>query len=136
MVESVNKVILEGIKQRLELHKAKWADELNNVFWAYRTMSRTATSETPYHLTFGTEAVILIEIRVPSFKVTHFDEGRNGQLLHENLDLLDEVREEARLRTLVYKQKIANFYNKRVRPQTFKIGDLVLRKVGLTGFET
>ncbi|GKU96129.1 hypothetical protein SLEP1_g9399 [Rubroshorea leprosula] len=92
--------------------------------------------ETPYHLAFGTEAIILIEIGVPSFRVTHFDEGRNGQLLRENLDLLDDVREEARLQTLVYKQKIANFYNKRVRPRTFKVGDLVLRKAGLTGFET
>ncbi|GKV49730.1 hypothetical protein SLEP1_g56466 [Rubroshorea leprosula] len=139
MVKFVNKVILEGIKPRLELHKARWADELNNVLWAYKTMSRRyyfkpgLLGETPYHLAFGIEAVILIEIGVPSFRVTHFDEGRNGQLLRENLDLLDEVREEAQLRTLVYKQKIANFYNKRVRPQTFKVGDLVLRKVGITG---
>ncbi|GKU88934.1 hypothetical protein SLEP1_g3141 [Rubroshorea leprosula] len=43
MVESVNKCILEGIKPRLEQHKAKWADELNNVLWAYRTTSQTAT---------------------------------------------------------------------------------------------
>ncbi|GKV30031.1 hypothetical protein SLEP1_g38898 [Rubroshorea leprosula] len=136
MVESVNKCILEGIKPRLEQHKTKWANELNNVLWAYRTTSRTATGETPYHLAFGTEAVIPIEIGVPSFRVTHFDEGRNGQLLRENLDLLDDVREEARLRTLVYKQKIANFYNKRVRPRTFKVGDLVLNKAGLTGVET
>ncbi|GKV44734.1 hypothetical protein SLEP1_g51893 [Rubroshorea leprosula] len=136
MVESVNKCILEGIRPRLEQHKAKWADKLNNVLWAYRTMSRTATGETPYHLAFGTEAVIPVEIGVSSFWVTHFDEERNGQLLRENLDLLAEVREEARLRTLVYKQKLANFYNKRVRPRTFKVGDLVLRKAGLTGFET
>ncbi|GKV22033.1 hypothetical protein SLEP1_g31937 [Rubroshorea leprosula] len=31
MVESVNKCILEGIKPRLDQHKARWADELNNV---------------------------------------------------------------------------------------------------------
>ncbi|GKV02804.1 hypothetical protein SLEP1_g15195 [Rubroshorea leprosula] len=136
MVESVNKCILEGIRPRLEQHKAKWADKLNNVLWAYRTTSRTATGETPYHLAFGTKAVIPVEIGVSSFRVTHFDEGRNGQLLRENLDLLVEVREEARLQTLVYKQKLANFYNKRVRPQTFKVGDLVLKKAGLTGFET
>ncbi|GKV44466.1 hypothetical protein SLEP1_g51650 [Rubroshorea leprosula] len=92
--------------------------------------------ETPYHLAFGTEAVIPVEIGVPSFRVTHFDEERNGQLLRENLDLLAEVREEARLRTLAYKQKLTNFYNKRVHPRTFKVGDLVLRKAGLTGFET
>ncbi|GKV48613.1 hypothetical protein SLEP1_g55410 [Rubroshorea leprosula] len=90
MVESVNKCILEGIKPRLEQHKTKWADELNNVLWAYRTTSRTATCETPYHLAFGTEAVIPVEIGVSSFRVTHFDEGRNGQLLRENLDLLAE----------------------------------------------
>ncbi|GKV24303.1 hypothetical protein SLEP1_g33930 [Rubroshorea leprosula] len=95
MVESVNKVILEGIKPMLELHKAKWANELNNIIWAYRTTSRIATCETPYHLAFGTEAVIPIEIGVPSFRVTHFDEERNGQLLRENLDLLDEVVEVA-----------------------------------------
>ncbi|GKV18278.1 hypothetical protein SLEP1_g28683 [Rubroshorea leprosula] len=93
MVESINKCILEGIKSRLEQHKAKWADELNNVLWAYRTTSRTATGEKPYHLAFDTEAVIPVEIGVPSFRVTHFDEGRNGQLLRENLDLLAEVRE-------------------------------------------
>ncbi|GKV13510.1 hypothetical protein SLEP1_g24510 [Rubroshorea leprosula] len=116
--------------------KSNSMDELNNILWAYRTTSRTATGETPYHLVFGTKVVIPIEIGVPSFRVTHFDERRNGQLLRENLDLLAEVREEARLRTLVYKQKLANFYNKRVCPRTFKVGDLVLRKVGLTGFET
>ncbi|GKV27231.1 hypothetical protein SLEP1_g36424 [Rubroshorea leprosula] len=45
MVESVNKAILEGIKPRLDQVKAKWADELNNILWAYRTTSRIATGE-------------------------------------------------------------------------------------------
>ncbi|GKV02582.1 hypothetical protein SLEP1_g15004 [Rubroshorea leprosula] len=136
MVESVNKAILEGIKPRLDLLKTKWADELNSVLWAYRTTTRTATGETPYHLAFGTEAVILFELGIPSLRVSHFDPARNDLLLREDLDLLDEVCERARLRTMAYKQKIANFYNKRVRRRSFKIGDLVLRKAGLTGFET
>ncbi|GKV17254.1 hypothetical protein SLEP1_g27785 [Rubroshorea leprosula] len=68
--------------------------------------------ETPYHLAFGTEAVIPVKIGVPSLRVTHFDPARNEQSLRENLDLLDEVREEARLRTLAYKQKLANSYNR------------------------
>ncbi|GKV35996.1 hypothetical protein SLEP1_g44183 [Rubroshorea leprosula] len=103
IVESVNKAILEGIKPRLDQLKTKWVDELNNVLWAYQTTSRTATGETPYHLAFGTEAVIHVEIGVPS---------------------------------LTYKQRIANLYNKRVRPRNFIVGDLVLRKAGLIGFET
>ncbi|GKV12104.1 hypothetical protein SLEP1_g23299, partial [Rubroshorea leprosula] len=136
MVESVNKAILEGIKPRLDQLKTKWVDELNNVLWAYRTTSRTATGETPYHLAFGTEAVIPVEIGVPSLRISHFEPAQNERLLRENLDLLDEVREQSRLRTLTYKQRIANLYNKRVRPRNFRVGDLVLRKAGLTGFET
>ncbi|GKU94659.1 hypothetical protein SLEP1_g8119 [Rubroshorea leprosula] len=136
MVESVNKAILEGIKPRLDQLKTKWVDELNNVLWAYQTTSRTATGETPYHLAFGTEAVILVEIGVPSLRISHFEPAQNERLLRENLDFLDEVREQSRLRTLAYKQRIANLYNKRVRPRNFRVDDLVLRKAGLTGFET
>ncbi|GKV52282.1 hypothetical protein SLEP1_g58870 [Rubroshorea leprosula] len=136
MVESVNKAILEGIKPRLDQLKTKWVDELNNVLWAYRTTSRTATGEMPYHLAFGTEAVIPVEIGVPSLRISHFELAQNERLLREILDLLDEVREQSRLWTLAYKQRIANLYNKRVRPRNFRVGDLVLRKAGLTGFET
>ncbi|GKV01291.1 hypothetical protein SLEP1_g13856 [Rubroshorea leprosula] len=136
MVESVNKTILEGIKPRLDQLKTKWAYELNNLLWAYRTTSRTATGETPYHLAFDTEAVIPVEIGVPSLRVSHFEPIQNERLLRENLDFLDEVREQSRLRTLAYKQRIANLYNKRVRPRNFRVDGLVLRKVGLTGFET
>ncbi|GKV21394.1 hypothetical protein SLEP1_g31378 [Rubroshorea leprosula] len=45
MIESVNKVILKGIKLRLDQFKAKWVDKLNNVLWAYRTTCRTIQSQ-------------------------------------------------------------------------------------------
>ncbi|GKV34071.1 hypothetical protein SLEP1_g42492 [Rubroshorea leprosula] len=92
--------------------------------------------ETPYHLAFDIEAVIPVEIGISSLKVSHFDPARNEQLLKENLDFLDKVREQSRLRTLTYKKKVASFYNKRVRPISFRINGLVLRRAGLTGFET
>ncbi|XP_077215762.1 uncharacterized protein LOC143850388 [Tasmannia lanceolata] len=43
-----------------------WAEEVLNVLWAYRTTPRTATGESPFSLTFGVEAVIPIEIGIPS----------------------------------------------------------------------
>lgn len=93
-------------------------------------------SETPYHLAFSIEVVIHIEIGISSLKVSHFDEERNGHFFRENLDLLDKVRKEAWLRTLSYKQKLANFYNKWVQSRTFRVGNLIIKKVGLTMFET
>ena len=45
------------------------------------------------------------------------------------LDLLEERREEAQLRAEAYKQKTAQYFNKRVKGRGFKVGDLVLREV-------
>ncbi|XP_077249145.1 uncharacterized protein LOC143888586 [Tasmannia lanceolata] len=47
-----------GIKKRLDDKAGRWADELYHVLWAYRTTPRTATGESPFNLSFGTEAVI------------------------------------------------------------------------------
>lgn len=70
-------------------------DELLSVLWAYRTTARTPTTKTPFNLTFGTKAVILMEIGLTSFKATMFNESKNDEELKVNLDLLDEVREKA-----------------------------------------
>ena len=50
------------IKTRLEGAKGLWPEELPNILWAYRTTVRTPTGETPFRLTYGTEAVIPVEI--------------------------------------------------------------------------
>ncbi|KAI3802009.1 hypothetical protein L1987_30131 [Smallanthus sonchifolius] len=45
----------------------------------------------------------------------------------QNLDLLEEARDHAQIRETRYKQKIESHYNKRVKHESFKVGDLVLR---------
>lgn len=69
-VKSINKVLLEGIKLRLEEKKGRWVDKLNNIFQSYKMISQTTIGVTPFHWTFGTEVVILVEISVLCFKVT------------------------------------------------------------------
>uniref|UniRef100_A0A2N9IUL6 Uncharacterized protein n=1 Tax=Fagus sylvatica TaxID=28930 RepID=A0A2N9IUL6_FAGSY len=51
--------------------------------------------------------------------------------LRSNLDLVDEVRDQAEARTRVYQQRMARYYDRRVKHREFKVGDLVLRKVTL-----
>ena len=51
--------------------------------------------------------------------------------MKENLDSLDEIRDQAAERMAKYQQKIAEYYNQRVKLRRFNIGDLVLRKVTL-----
>ncbi|RDX96131.1 Retrovirus-related Pol polyprotein, partial [Mucuna pruriens] len=52
--EAANKVILRGLRKRLEEGKGRWAEELPQVLWSYHTTSHSTTNETPFRLTFGT----------------------------------------------------------------------------------
>ncbi|GKD63993.1 reverse transcriptase domain-containing protein [Tanacetum coccineum] len=58
LVERANRSLMEGIKTRLGRERKGWVDELPNVLWAHRTSLKTSNGETPYSLTFGSEAVI------------------------------------------------------------------------------
>jgi hypothetical protein len=128
-VEAVNKIIKSILKKRLEKARGKWVDELPTALWAYRTTHKTATGHTPFALAYGTEAVIPVELEVPSHRVTYYDPASNQDLLLESLDFIDEKREEADLRAASYRHRVAKYYNGKVQPRTFSVGDLVLKRV-------
>uniref|UniRef100_A0A2N9G447 Integrase catalytic domain-containing protein n=1 Tax=Fagus sylvatica TaxID=28930 RepID=A0A2N9G447_FAGSY len=130
-VEVTNRSLLKMIKTRLEGAKGLWPEELPNILWAYRTTARTPTGETPFRLTYGTEAVIPVEIGLTTWRTNNYDEESNDDQLRSNLDLVDEVRDQAEARTRVYQQRMARYYDRRVKHREFKVGDLVLRKVTL-----
>jgi hypothetical protein len=130
-VEVTNRSLLKMIKTRLEGAKGLWPEELPNVLWAYRTIARTPTGETSFRLTFGIEAVIPEEIGLTSFRTNEYDEDNNDSQLCLNLDLLDEACDQAEVKTKAYQQRMARYYDRRVKHREFKVGDLVLRKVTL-----
>jgi transposase InsO family protein len=101
-VEVTNRSLLKMIKTRLQGAKGLWPEELPIVLWAYKTTTKTPTRETPFWLTFGTEAVILVEINLTSFRTNKYDEGNNNNQLRLNLNLLDEARDQAELKTRAY----------------------------------
>ncbi|KAL0449053.1 UNVERIFIED_CONTAM: hypothetical protein Slati_1461700 [Sesamum latifolium] len=94
-----------------------------------KTTPRGSTGETPFSLVYGTEAIIPAELGIPSHRVMNFSEECNENLLRENLDLIEELREKAFLRIQRYKNIMINSYNKRVKSRSFQVGDLVLRRV-------
>ena len=63
--ETINKVIVNGLKKRLDDAKGKWVKELPHVLWTYRTTPQHSTGETPFSMTYGTEAVIPLETGFP-----------------------------------------------------------------------
>uniref|UniRef100_A0A2N9HAC0 Uncharacterized protein n=1 Tax=Fagus sylvatica TaxID=28930 RepID=A0A2N9HAC0_FAGSY len=118
-------------KPDFEGAKGLWPEELPSILWAYRTTVRIPTGETPFRMTFGSEAVIPVEIGMTTFRTSAYDGQKNEEQLRLNLDLIDEVRETAETRMKRYQEKMARHYNSRVKPRQLSIGDLVLRKVTL-----
>ncbi|GMH16198.1 hypothetical protein Nepgr_018039 [Nepenthes gracilis] len=96
-------------------------------------MPREPTRETPFSLGYGVEAVIPIEVCLTSPRVGCFSATDNSQRLRESLDALEEVRGQARLRIAAYRQRVAYYYNKKVKARQFEVRDLVLRRVEATG---
>ena len=127
--EAVNKTILNGLRKRLDGVKGRWAEELPNVMWAYRTTPRRSTGETPFSLMYGAEAVIPAEINLCSARVGGFNPAQNNLMMAEHLDLLDECREAATIQLAEYQQSLAWRYNRDVKTREFSAGDLVLQRV-------
>nr|GEV24379.1 reverse transcriptase domain-containing protein [Tanacetum cinerariifolium] len=73
----------EGIKTRLDERSKKWLEEISHVLWAHHTMIKSSNGETPFSLTYGTEAVIPIDIGMQTFRTTRVDIIKNDEALEE-----------------------------------------------------
>nr|GEX29007.1 reverse transcriptase domain-containing protein [Tanacetum cinerariifolium] len=127
LVERANRSLGEGIKARLGEGNKNWVEELPHVLWAHRTMIKSSHGDTPFSLTYGTEAVIPAEIGMPTYRTTAVDVVNNDEELRLNLDLLEERRELAAMSEARSKSKMMKYYNSRVRGVAFKPGDFVYR---------
>ncbi|GKA89973.1 reverse transcriptase domain-containing protein [Tanacetum coccineum] len=79
LVERANKSLMHGLKARLGRERVGWVDELPNILWAHRTMLKTSNGETPFSLTYGSEAVIPAEIGMPTYRIIQFNEAQNEE---------------------------------------------------------
>uniref|UniRef100_A0A2N9GYX8 RNase H type-1 domain-containing protein n=1 Tax=Fagus sylvatica TaxID=28930 RepID=A0A2N9GYX8_FAGSY len=73
---------------------------------------RTSVGATPYSLVYGMEAVLPVEVEIPSLRIlsqTQLEEAEWAQ-------------------ATLYQRRIERAYNKKARPRTFQPGDLVLKK--------
>jgi len=128
--KAANKVILGQLKRRLGAAKGKWADELLEVLWAYRCTPQSSTGETSYNLTYGTDAMLPVEVGETTLHRQLNDLKLDEECMKIELDLLEELREKARLREEVGKQHAARRYKSKVKLRTFQPRDLVWRMTG------
>ncbi|KAL4280265.1 hypothetical protein GQ457_03G011170 [Hibiscus cannabinus] len=129
-VEAANKNIKKIVEKMTETYK-DWHEKLPFALYAYRTSVRTSTGATPFSLVYGMEAVLPIEVEIPSLRVlmeAELDEAEWVQARYDQLNLIEEKRLRAICHGQMYQKRMIRAHDKKVRPREFREGDLVLRK--------
>ncbi|RDX61976.1 hypothetical protein CR513_59745, partial [Mucuna pruriens] len=99
-VEGTNKVILGKLQRCLNRAKGLWAEHLPSILWAYHCSL--------YQLTYETNAMIPVEITKPSHRRDFFDPSKKPSYLRVDLNLVEEVKEQACIQQETCKQRVAH----------------------------
>ncbi|KAG9442537.1 hypothetical protein H6P81_018391 [Aristolochia fimbriata] len=109
LAEAFNKTLCKILKKTIGANKKSWDEKLDEALGAYRTSFRTPTQSTPYSLVYGTEAVLPLEVQLPSLRIA-MREGLTmeecAQLGLAELESLDEQRLEAQQRLECYQSRM------------------------------
>ena len=79
-----------------------WVEELPSVLWSINTTPDRSTGYTPFFMVYGAEAVLPSDIRHESPRFANYVEADNEQARQEALEVLDEKRDMALARSVVY----------------------------------
>ncbi|XXG82631.1 hypothetical protein AAC387_Pa10g0537 [Persea americana] len=129
LVEAFNKTLCKILKKMVSSHKKEWGNKLLEALWAYRTTVRGPTRRTPFSLAYGCEAVVHLEIQIPSLRISlqnDMTQENNVKLRLHELDNLDERWLEALQSIELYQARMAGSFDKKVKQHAHKKGDLVL----------
>ena len=67
--ERFNGELVQIFSNETEHQGKNWDLELLSALWAYRTSVKTSTGFTPYHLVYGKEALLPVEVELPVVKL-------------------------------------------------------------------
>ena len=129
LAEAFNKTLCKLLSKVVAKSKRDWHEKIGEALWAYKTTYKTATQATPYALVYGVEAILPLELQIPSLRVA-IQEGltseENDKLRLTELEALDERRLQAQQKMECYQARISRAFNKKVQPRSFQVGDMIL----------
>ncbi|GAA0154045.1 hypothetical protein LIER_12138 [Lithospermum erythrorhizon] len=129
VAQAFNKKLYNILKKVVSQSKRNWHEKMEEALWAYRTTYRTPTQITTYSLVYGVEAVLPLEVQIPSLRVVVNEGITTEEVVHlrlQELDSLDKQRLNAQQRLECYQSRTTKSYNKKVRQRSYQVGDMVL----------
>ncbi|XP_009589654.1 uncharacterized protein [Nicotiana tomentosiformis] len=130
-VEAANKNIKRILLIIVDSNR-QWHKKLPFTLLGYQTTMRTSTGAMPCMLVNGTEAVIPAKVEILSLRVIQEAKLENAEWIwikQEQLVLIDKRKMDAVCHIQLYQNRMANAFNKRLKPRQFMPGQLVLKKI-------
>ena len=87
------------------------------------------TEQSPFFLTYGSEAILPVDIMWKSPIVESYQEGEADEAWQLELDSVKEVRVNALTQSARYLQGVRHYHDCNVLQRSFNVGDLVLRRI-------
>ena len=127
--ERFNGELVKILTKMTQTHGKTWDLELPCALWAYRTAIKTPTGFSPYHLVYGKEALLPVEVEILALKLLSLEEEQQDAWKKRLLDLqclqLDSVMALDHYEDMSKKAQCKA--NESVKDKGIEKGDLVLR---------
>jgi hypothetical protein len=115
-VEAANKNF-KKIIQKIVITYKDWHEMLSFALHVYRTTVRTSTRATPYSLAYRMEAMMPLEVEIPSLIVlinSTLEEAEWAKVRYKHLNLINEKRVVVICYHQLYHKRMAKAYDKNV----------------------
>jgi hypothetical protein len=129
LAKSSNKSLVRIIKKLLKQNPRGWDSKMKFALWADRVTCKKSIGTSPFKLVYGTEAIFPVQLALPVVKFlqeTNSEPSDLTQRIH-NLVELQQDREKLLERTELHQEKIKEIFDKKVKSNVFRIGELVLK---------
>ncbi|MCO5597171.1 hypothetical protein L7F22_051247 [Adiantum nelumboides] len=131
LVEKTNGFLCKIITKHIRDIPQDWDKHLTAALWAYRTSFKVSTQFTPYHLVYGQETLLPIEVELGSLRVLARESTSSKEKLEQRiLDLqqrLELDREAATDYYITQANKKREQFNNKVKEKKLEEGMLVMR---------
>nr|GEV12910.1 reverse transcriptase domain-containing protein [Tanacetum cinerariifolium] len=128
-VEVSNHGLKRIIERTVGKNRASWSDKLDDALWAFRTAFKTPIGCTPCKLVYEKACHLPIVLEYKAYwALKHCNYDLKTVCDHQKvqLNVLNELRDQAYENSLIYKEKTKRIHDSKIKNRVFNIGDRVL----------